>query len=138
MFFSLCTQFLNCSKQFLQKKSQSVSVSLIRFWHRAHVRLQHYAEGTHQPTPAPVMPTHAHALTNSHHMPACMPELVLIDIQLSMSQNHKEEKVILFNYESHTCIIDGLSVFSVIAEKEDGVEGSVQCVPPISSSCCVK
>lgn len=28
-----------------------------------------------------------------------------------MSQNHKEEKVILFNYESHTCIIDRLPFF---------------------------
>lgn len=39
-----------------------------------------------------------------------------------MSKKHKEEKVILFNYESHSSIIDGLSIFSLCEKLKGGGE----------------
>lgn len=80
---------------------------------------------------------HTHALTNSHHMPACA-AACLNRHQFSMSQNHKEEKVISFNYESHTCIIDGHFLLCFCLSLEKGQEeGScwVTEVGPFFSLC---
>ena len=65
--------------------------------------------------------THTHALTNSHHMPACA-AACLNRHQFSMSQNHKEEKVIVFNYESYTCIIHGHFLLCFCLNLEKGQE----------------
>lgn len=70
----------------------------------------------------PIMPTLTHALNNGYHMPACA-RARFNRHHFSMSQNHKEEKLILFNYEFHTCIIDELfffPAFSVIAKLRRG------------------
>ena len=117
----------NCTNPY----SPPISVFLIWLWHRRHTstifcwtpthsHAYHAHTHTHTHTYTHIH-THTHALTNSHHMPACA-AACLNRHQFSMSQNHKEEKVIVFNYESYTCIIHGHFLLCFCLNLEKGQE----------------
>lgn len=89
---------------FATKKKKSAKVSSCHSPPKVHTRKHTLRE--RQPTPEPVMPTHTLSQSpDASDLRACTSS------SPSVFNEPETQRLILFNYEFHTCIIDGLIFF---------------------------